>query len=229
MDKYLIIKGDQHGNVDQYVEAVKDYKYSLQIGDMGFNYDPLRELDPNHHKFLGGNHDNYDWYYHTPHNLGDFGKRKLGGFEFFCIRGAYSIDYKGRLKHERKTGRKSWWKEEELALKQSYKAYEEYVNTEPNTVVTHDCPTEVAKIIGKPEVLRGFGFNPDTFDTSTQMLLQQCFNEWQPSLWIFGHFHTNRVVQVGCTTFICLGERTALDVTNLGYFMFQKNMYRFGK
>lgn len=63
LDKYhLMIVGDVHGHYQEYLETIQLANYSLQLGDLGFNYTPLiisGEWSPTHHKLLPGNHDNY--------------------------------------------------------------------------------------------------------------------------------------------------------------------------
>jgi len=53
------IFGDVHGNIEDYVLCTKQAPSSVQLGDMGFDYSSLNELDPRFHVFVGGNHDNY--------------------------------------------------------------------------------------------------------------------------------------------------------------------------
>ena len=71
---HLRIIGDVHGWIDKkyphkysykhstsYLDITKGCEYSIQLGDMGFNYKPLQKLKPRgHHIFFPGNHDNYD-------------------------------------------------------------------------------------------------------------------------------------------------------------------------
>ena len=52
------IVGDVHGKFDGYINLIKDCEYSLQVGDMGFNYEQLSALNPSKHQFMGGNQDN---------------------------------------------------------------------------------------------------------------------------------------------------------------------------
>lgn len=51
--------GDVHGHLDSYVQVAEQARCSLQVGDMGFDYKGLDGLDPELHRFIGGNHDNY--------------------------------------------------------------------------------------------------------------------------------------------------------------------------
>lgn len=126
---HLVLVGDVHGYYDSYKEIIKNANYSLQVGDMAgrFNanisgYLPLNEVDPNRHKFIGGNHENYASrktsnteieYTHTyirnnelyeffnlpPHYLGDYGIWQIPDVipgelsgNIFFLRGAWSID-----------------------------------------------------------------------------------------------------------------------------------------
>jgi len=207
------ITGDVHGLVEKYVEGVQSSgcEYSLQVGDMGFYYESLENLDFHSHKFIGGNHDNYDYYSSCPHALGDFGSYSLGPLDFYFIRGAFSIDMKARIMHERQTGFVSWWKDEQLGLDNQLLALSSYKASKPRVMITHTCPTEIAKHIGSPGALKAFGFNPDTFATETQVLLQDCFDSYRPDVWIFGHFHRTIDFQYKGTRFICLGELRSID------------------
>jgi len=207
------ITGDCHGLTEHYVEDVQDSgcEHSIQIGDMGFHYEDLEELDSDKHKFLGGNHDNYDVYHVCPHGLGDFGSRSVGELDFYFIRGAFSIDWKDRFIRERDTGKKSWWNEEQLNKEQQEAALSDYKKQRPSVMITHTCPTSIAKIIGSPGILTSWGYDADSFNTDTQQLLQDCHEAHRPDVWIFGHFHRTIDFQHNGTRFMCLGELRAIE------------------
>ncbi len=209
----LRITGDVHGMTEQYVLDVQESacEHSLQIGDMGFHYEDLLELDSKNHKFIGGNHDNYDVYDRCPHALGNFGKQSLGGLDFYYIRGAFSIDWKDRIVREMQTSRKSWWKQEQLNREQQEAALKDYCAAKPSVMITHSCPTSIAKHIGNPGVLISWGYDADTFNTDTQQLLQDCLDCHKPDVWIFGHFHRTLDFKLNGTRFICLGELRAIE------------------
>jgi hypothetical protein len=179
---------------------------------MGFNYEPLKALDASRHKFMGGNHDNYDNYYNCKHAMSDFGCYAHRHFTHGWIRGGFSVDKHWRVKNEVLGGLKTWWEEEELGQRDGKQAIAQYALGKPDVMLSHSCPTEIAQLIGNPGTLRNFGFNPNTFRTSTQELLQQCFDEYKPRLWVFGHFHMSRIVKVKGTTFVCLPELGYLDL-----------------
>ena len=85
-------------------------------------------------------------------------------------------------------------------------------------MITHTCPQEIAKLIGRPGALRNFGFNPETFTTNTQLALQSCFEAHQPKLWIYGHFHQDIAFEYKGTLFVCLDEFQSMDFDPKGRF-----------
>jgi hypothetical protein len=103
MKNIIRLLGDVHYKVPSYMNLIKDAEYSIQLGDWGFNYSQLNKVDDTHHKILAGNHDNYDNMDRFPHFLGDFGVYSVGGYDFFFIRGAFSVDKKYRIP------KISWW------------------------------------------------------------------------------------------------------------------------
>ena len=193
----LTLVGDVHDRFDRYFISIEDSEYSLQLGDMSFDYTRLSEIDPNHHKFVGGNHDNYEIYDNQPHALGKYGMYTLGGIEFFFLRGAFSIDCKHRLARGM-----HWYPEEELTYQELSDAIELYIEKKPQIVFTHDAPIEISEIVGKPEVLRKFGF--ERSNSKTQFALQSMFEAHQPDLWWFGHFHRRWEDSINGTNFRCL-------------------------
>lgn len=203
--KKLRIIGDVHQEYAKYIALTESCDYSLQLGDMGFNYDPIRKLDGNKHKHFFGNHDNRDAN-PAPGYIGGFGTYEINGIPFFFIDGGFSIDYKYRQEYERVKGVKTWWEDEELSHDAMCLALEWYKETKPELMITHECPSQIAKIIGKPDVLRNFGFDPNTFTTRTSELLQACFEAYQPTLWVFGHYHNYQDLTQGRTRFICLDQ-----------------------
>ena len=184
----LVIVGDVHGYFAQYRELVRQYKYSLQVGDMGFTYFQMVVLNPDFHKFIPGNHDNYTILATgtVRHTLGDFGVWDVPGFgPIFFVRGAYSIDRKIKKPDPPK---QTWWKEEELNEAESDAALALYMKINPDFVVTHEAPSIVVDQIGDPRILNSFDL-PKDHRSSTQKLLQTMWEHHQPKTWIFGHHH----------------------------------------
>lgn len=202
----LTVIGDVHGKWRRHQDIMTDNARTVQIGDCGFSYKYMDGWCPDEHVFFGGNHDNYDLIYNSDNCLGDWGLRRLGGIEFFFVRGAFSVDREVRLMEEQRTGKLSWWKNEQLNRRQMEMALAEYCDTKPAIVLTHAAPKSITDKVGNPSVLRYFGFDPSTFNTDTQQLLEIMFQEHEPDLWLHGHLHISHKTKVENTRFIGLNE-----------------------
>lgn len=216
MNKIAII-GDLHGKYSKYLDIIKNYEYSIQVGDFGFNYRCLDQIDPLRHIFIPGNHDNYDALFHIPHYRGDFGQLfKLSeSFNPFFIRGAFSIDGEYRRQAEMAGGPKTWWKEEELTRQQMELCVAQYEKTKPQLVVSHDCPLSISRRFSNSPILKNYGFDPETFQTNTGLLLEELFRIHQPRMWIFGHHHKHYDEVVNGCRFVCLRELEVLEIENI--------------
>lgn len=214
---HLRIIGDCHGLIKigrkrgypplgrTYLNIANGCEYSVQVGDMGFDYKDLVHLDHTKHVFLGGNHDNYDLYPTTPWALGDYGMKQIGCLNFFFVRGAFSIDKKGRIYNQWQSGHKTWWENEELSYGQGMYALKAYTDTKPDVMITHDCPESISNMVGDSGVLAAFGI-PEDFVSTTQRLLQAMLEVHQPKYWFFGHYHKNWQKAVDMTLFTCINE-----------------------
>ena len=211
--KTLRIISDIHGKYLEYINLLSDCEYSLQLGDYGFDYNfMINGTYHDKHKMFPGNHDNYDKVFDFPGCLGKFGEFDINSVKGFFISGGFSLDWKWRLETQIKTGQKIWWDQEQLSHDEMTEALTLYKKVKPNFVITHSCPFSVARALGNPCILEDFGYNPGTFTTNTQELLESCFNVHQPKLWIFGHFHFNKDKMFGDTRFICRPELGWTDV-----------------
>jgi predicted phosphodiesterase len=197
----LTVIGDVHGHYDQYERAARKRKFTVQLGDLGFKYGCLKNLDPNNHKVVAGNHDNYDIIKDFPHYLGDFGNCSLGGVDFFFYRGAYSIDRDSR------TIGIDWWSQEEVSFDSFEFAKDLYISTKPKIVITHCCPHSVI-----PYFLHPLDAGGKVYNTRTDWALQELLDAHKPSLWIFGHYHVSKQVEIEGTKFICLNELETLNL-----------------
>jgi hypothetical protein len=200
----ITVIGDVHGHYARYHKIVRQkdrHPHTVQIGDFGFEYETLKNVDANNHKVIGGNHDNYNKIIDTPHYLGDFGNVSLNNVDFFFLRGAFSIDQEYRV-----VGR-SWWPEEELSNDSFNEAMKLYVETKPKIVLTHTCPISIVPQLLPP--------GSHLFHSKTEMFLESMLNAHQPELWIFGHFHVSRTINqtLNGTQFVCLDE---LEIYKLG-------------
>jgi predicted phosphodiesterase len=200
MSGFTVI-GDVHGKDDHYhkiIRRTEDHPYTLQLGDFGFRYDTLKNVDSTRHMILPGNHDNYNSCYQYSHFLGDYGYTKHNKVEFFYYRGAYSIDYQYR------TIGIDWWTEEQVTIDQFMKARELYRQTLPKIVITHDCPQNIAKLMLQPD--------QRIYENITGWALNELLNIHQPDLWLFGHWHQSRTIKYGNTKFVCLDELETHDI-----------------
>lgn len=210
--KKIRIIGDLHQKYSQYLHLIKDAEYSVCVGDIGFDYKTIEHLDPSHHVWVMGNHDNYDKCFAYPQCLGNYGGFNLNGIDFYFVRGGFSIDKAWRERHRAFTGQKSYWSNEELSQKNMYDCLTHYSSVKPELVITHECPRSISNHIGNPDILREFGFNPDTFTTNTSELFEAMYKQHQPKLWIFGHYHKRKEIQEEYTKFICLPELGYCDI-----------------
>ena len=192
--------GDVHGDIPEYVKIANEAEYSIQVGDLGFDYSGMN-LDPNKHFVVAGNHDNYETdedgkFINQPSNfLGDYGLKEIPGLgDVFFLRGGYSIDQADR------TPKYNYWREEELSYQKMYEAIGFYQIHKPNFVVTHECPVEVIDRVSTTKIWNGEPVKPST----TAKLLQVLFDIHKPKFWIFGHYHNSFDVVVKGTRFICL-------------------------
>ena len=191
----LTVIGDVHGKYDHYYKIIRQtekFPNTVQVGDFGFKYNILQNLDPNNHKILGGNHDNYSIINKYPHYLGDYGISNVGGIEFFYYRGAYSIDRQYR------TIGIDWWENEQVSIDQFMKARELYREIKPDIVITHDCPESLYRYLLHP--------GATVYQNTTSWALDELFNIHQPKIWRFGHFHKSWSMTINGTHFKCLNE-----------------------
>lgn len=211
---WLRLIGDAHGKYEQYYEWAKDAEYSIQLGDLGFDYSILDKLDATKNKVLGGNHDSYlehngVFIKQTPHFLGDFGVHTIPDLEdVFFVRGGYSID-----KNQRTEGF-DWFYQEQLSTVRMHEALQLYKEKQPNFVITHECPVEVIEYVSGIRLWDGEPIRP----SKTAHLLQSMFEECQPKLWVFGHHHKRWTKKINGTEFICLEELGVLDFSKDAFF-----------
>lgn len=207
MKPYLRLIGDVHGMIKIYSRIADQAEYSIQVGDMGFDYSGLNQLDSEKHKVLGGNHDNYEIYdgvfiNQTKHFLGDYGIYNVPGIApIFFVRGGNSID-----KNSRTLGL-DWWPEEEMTYLEMQECLNEYIKLKPNFVVSHECPESIIKYVSTLDSWDGEPIKP----SATAKLLQQMFEAHQPEVWVFGHHHKPWFKIIDKTMFKCLHIMEFMD------------------
>lgn len=208
MDVPFRLIGDVHGHHGRYVNLIKKAEWSVQLGDMGFDYSKFDSIDENRHRFVPGNHDNYDNL--PPHAFqADWGQVSMGHVDFFYIRGAYSVDKMYRI-----PGR-SWWPQEEMEYASGQQLVDTIALLQPKMILSHDCPTICAEY---GVLTNGMKLRP----SFTSQLLQIVWQVWQPDIWVFGHHHHDWDMTIEKTRFICLNELSSLDLYPDGKMVFNK-------
>jgi predicted phosphodiesterase len=212
---YFRLIGDVHQKLAQYIKLANEAEYSLQLGDLGFRYNPINALDSTRHRVLSGNHDNYTeengiFINQTPHFLGDYGIHTVPEFgDIFFVRGGNSIDKNSRTEWV------DWFRREELSYAEGTKALELYCEIKPKFMVSHECPANIMDYFCPPKTWDGELLKP----SNTAKLLQAMFNYHKPDLHIFGHHHRRWDDTIDGCRFVCLEELGVLDLernTNAG-------------
>jgi len=194
----LRVIGDIHGDAYALVEAHADHPNAIQIGDfgLGFGRDAhlRRALIQTGIRFFRGNHDNpkmcKDLPWHMPSGW-------HASDSLFVIGGGYSIDRAYR------TAGRNWWPDEEHSEPEMRALVEEFADTKPRLVLSHEAPDSVTDAM----------FNPTPKMVSrTATALQAMYAAHQPDLWLFGHWHRGREMKQGNTLFVCVGEKKTRDI-----------------
>lgn len=209
------IISDLHGKYDLLFPLLDSDQvdYFIQLGDFGFDLSPLNTISYENFKIIYGNHCAHDIRKNYPHFLPDYGYHTLGNFNFFNVCGAFSIDWKMRQKYYF-SGKwpQTWFPEEELSVSQLEKAVELYSSIKPQVVLTHEAPRSIANIIGSPDILKDFGYDPRIFTTRTSEALECMLEIHKPKLWHFAHYHRDFDIIINGTRFICKRELGFTDL-----------------
>lgn len=185
--------GDVHRHFTAYESIAEEVDESIQVGDFGIGFGVEPPMIGVEHRFIRGNHDNPEKCATYPAYLGDYGIRK----GIFYAGGGYSIDRAYRREGV------DWWPNEQLTYAQMIAAGDLYIANKPDIVVSHMCPAFVEESI--------FGF-AHTYPNPTHQFLQSLLLFHVPKLWVFGHYHLGRDVQVDGCRYICLGELQYVDI-----------------
>lgn len=200
--------GDIHGERKVYLRHLQDAAYSLQLGDLDYDYSFLDDVDPARHRFLPGNCDNYDVLPGVKHSLGNYGTWTVPEFgDIFYVRGAWSMDWRARCpadvhQYGKVIRKQDWWVLEELPSQDAFKALEAYKAASPKFVVTHTCPDTVYSQM----------FRRKSLPTKTGATLETMFQYHQPATWVFSHFHMDFDREIEGTRFICVNAWRYIDL-----------------
>lgn len=115
--------------------------------------------------------------YYIPKNRGGF-------YRTAVIGGAYSVDKWYRLTNNRG----QWFADEQLSEKEFDECYKLLADGSYDFVLTHTCPRHFM-----PRDLFLQGLDPSLIDNSTEDFLYKLSNSIKWKLWLFGHFHADRI------------------------------------
>lgn len=193
----MLCIGDIHGDTVSYAKLLKRYKGepSVQIGDYGFGWELPPIERPDNAYFIRGNHDNPELARQDPHYLGDYGVKMIDGYKVFFLSGAFSVDWRGRKEGV------SWWRNEELSLRELDQAIDLYQREKPDIVLSHDCPDiAVMALVARYMAV----MHKDPYPSRTGQALTAMWDIFKPKQWIFGHWHLRLREEIAGTEFRCL-------------------------
>lgn len=181
----MYIVGDIHGDFEWYHSQVlenESINESIQIGDygVGFGYHIDKALDHDclNHKFFCGNHDNPAVAKHMDSWLGAFGE--IHTIDGYFISGAHTPYFDV----QRRTNDINYWLTEELNAYQLQLAIKGCLAMKPKVILSHVMPAFLAQRLCQ-QSMPGCGYS----GSKTEYALEFIFREWQPKLWISGHYH----------------------------------------
>lgn len=138
--------------------------------------------------------------------LMDGGKYNISGLRTVCIGGAYSVDKWYRLNragvhskldpdylNSKKTG---WFPDEQLTEEEMSQIENSVKGKIFDLVLTHTCP-----ISWEPTDLFISGLDQSTVDKSMENWLEGFKNKIEWKIWLFGHYHDDRLVRPGVEMF----------------------------
>lgn len=205
----MIFVGDVHGKFRQYESLLSTFNEpSVVVGDFGVGFidhrtrliqpgvksspyiePPTQLMFEKNARFIRGNHDNPNYCKTHPSWIPD-GTIEDG---IMYIGGAYSIDKQYR------TVDYNWWADEELSYEDLYKIIDVYEQNKPEIVVAHEFPDSIARTL--------FLWYTDACESRTRLAFETMFFAiHKPKIWIAGHWHARRDMDIMDTRFVCLNE-----------------------
>ena len=190
----VIILGDAGVN---YYLSLRDRKAKHELQDSGYIYYLVRgnhEARPEEvadieltNDLSVGNEVYVEPEFPAIRYLKDGGIYNFNGHKTLVIGGAYSVDKWYRLSRNL-----IWHKNEQLTGEEKEKIYEEVKGQDFDFVFTHTCPYSWI-----PTDLFIPGINQDTVDNSTELWLDDIKEAINYKVWLFGHYHADRVERPG--------------------------------
>ena len=113
---------------------------------------------------------------------------QFGDYSALVIGGAYSVDRDLRLKKIRKDGWCGWWPDEQLYECEKEKILRKVHRSNADFVFTHTCPLEF-----QPTDLFLSFVDQSNVDDSMERFLSEVSKEVDWNIWLFGHYHQDRI------------------------------------
>lgn len=127
----------------------------------------------------------------------DGGEYQIGGYSVLVIGGAYSVDKYWRLARAGYSAKEAdiadpkkcgWFKDECLTQEEMTAIQENNVGKKFDLVLTHTCPFD-----WEPTDLFLGCVDQTTVDTSMEWWMNQVKDTFDWNVWLFGHFHADRI------------------------------------
>lgn len=113
---------------------------------------------------------------------------RFGNYSALVIGGAYSVDRASRLSKISKDGWCGWWPDEQLYECEKEKILNQIDSLEVDFVFTHTCPLEF-----QPTDLFLSFVDQSIVDNSMEQFLSKVSKEVKWNIWLFGHYHQDRI------------------------------------
>lgn len=113
----------------------------------------------------------------------DWGHYKIAGIKTLVIGGAYSVD-----KHYRLQNGWRWFENEQLNERERDVCLRNALDYEFGLVLSHTCPLSL-----QPTDLFLRGLDQSTVDNSMEIWLEELAKRVSWKLWLFGHYHADRI------------------------------------
>lgn len=113
----------------------------------------------------------------------DWGIYTLGEYKVAVIGGAYSVDKEYRLMCG-----SGWFEDEQLSVDEMLECTRDFMGEEVDLVLSHTCP-----ICWEPTDLFLSAIDQSSVDKSMELFLEELAKVFRWKVWIFGHYHADRI------------------------------------
>lgn len=132
----------------------------------------------------------------------DGGVYTIDNHSALVIGGAYSVDKDYRLARHPNGGWSGWFKDEQLTAQEQDAILEAVRGRHFDFILTHTCPVSLEPT----DLFLGF-VNQQTIDKSMELWLEKVKESVDYKVWLFGHFHGDRLERPGVEQYFKTIER----------------------